>query len=86
MGEKRTVSGQSLFTDNCVIEKRQVHRPTNLAVSSRSGLSRLSSTIGVDNIELPGIVGRQRRAAVKALGHAAERASSWLWLKRPEEL
>ena len=33
-----------------------------------------------------GIVGRQRRAAVKALGQAAERASSWLWLKRPGEL
>ena len=27
-----------------------------------------------------GIVGRQRRAAVKALGQAAETASSWLWL------
>ena len=28
-----------------------------------------------------GIVGRQRIAAVTALGQAAERASSWLWLK-----
>ena len=32
-----------------------------------------------------GIVGRQRRAAVKALGQAAERASIWLWLKRDQE-
>ena len=28
------------------------------------------------------IVGRQRKAAVKAYGQAAERASSWLWLNR----
>ena len=32
-----------------------------------------------------GIVGRQRRAAVTALGQAAERTSSWLWLKRDQE-
>ena len=31
-----------------------------------------------------GIVGRQCRAAVNALGRAAERASSWLWLKRDQ--
>ena len=31
------------------------------------------------------IVGSQCRAAVKALGRAAERASSWLWLKRDQE-
>ena len=31
------------------------------------------------------IVRRQRRATVKALGQAAERASSWLWLKRDQE-
>jgi len=33
-----------------------------------------------------GIVGRQCRAAVKALGQAAERASSWVGLKRPGEV
>jgi len=47
-----------------------------------------SSTISMDNIELPrhtGVVGKQHRAAVKALGQAAERASSWLWLKRDHE-
>ena len=33
-----------------------------------------------------GIVGRQSRAAVKALKQAAERASSWLWLKREKKL
>ena len=32
-----------------------------------------------------GIIGRQRRAAVKALRQAAERASSWLWLIRDQE-
>ena len=32
-----------------------------------------------------GIVFRQRRAAVKALGQAAERASSWLWLNRDQD-
>ena len=32
-----------------------------------------------------GIVGRQRRAAVKALKQVAERASSCLWLKRDQE-
>ena len=32
-----------------------------------------------------GIVGRQRRAAVKALEQAAERASSWLLLKGDQE-
>ena len=31
------------------------------------------------------IVGKQRRAAVKALRHAAERATSWLWLNRDQE-
>ena len=31
------------------------------------------------------IVGKQHRAAVKALGQAVERASSWLWLTRDQE-
>jgi len=32
-----------------------------------------------------GSIGRQRRAALKALGQSAERAISWLWLKRDQE-
>ena len=66
-----------------------VHRAwmVNLVVPCRSGLSGFSSTISMDNIELPRhtrVVGKQRRAAVKALGQAAERASSWQWLKKEQ--
>ena len=32
-----------------------------------------------------GVEGKQRRAAVKALGQNAETASSWIWLKRDKE-
>ena len=32
-----------------------------------------------------GIVGRERRVAVRVLGSAAEKASSWLWYKREQE-
>ena len=56
----------------------------NLAVPTRGGLSGFSNTISMDHIELPrhtGAARKQRRAAVKALGKAEERAPSSLWLK-----
>jgi len=63
-------------------EESQVHRPTNsvqrvwmanLAVPSRSGVLMFSS---VDHIELLWHSRKQHRAAVKVLGHAAERSYS----------
>lgn len=32
-----------------------------------------------------GVAGRDRKAAVRRIGEAAERASCWLWFKREEE-
>ena len=49
---------------------------TNQVVHCRGGLSEFSSTISMDNIELSrhtGVVGKQHRAAVKALGQAAKK-------------
>ncbi|KAH3825186.1 hypothetical protein DPMN_127059 [Dreissena polymorpha] len=36
-------------------------------------------------VEALGTTGRERRVAIQRLSQAAERASSWLWLRREEK-
>ena len=50
----------------------------NLSTNLTSNLSKLTIIVPV------GTSGRDRKRAIQRLSQAAERASSWLWLRREE--
>ena len=59
----------------------------NLAVSSRSGLSRLSSPIGIDNIELPSHCRKTTKSCSESAGTSFRKSIQLAMVeKRPGEL
>jgi len=57
----------------------------NLAINSKVGCRGFPAQSVWTTLSSIGIVGRQRRATLKALGQATERAFSCIWLKRDQE-